>query len=312
MGGFIYTGHSHRSDVQQERNGISRLGLYAGPVVGFFVGGLLAKYSGHYSIYYASGKRMDLSRSLVSLLFVSSGKISLGRWDQPMGGCVYLCALPCDLMLHSFRFWNQSSRAWLFFVAILGLLWSLAFVFLIYDKPREHPSISEEELIYIEKSIAEVKSLYDTDEVNQINEIPWKSILTSLPVWAISCAHFARGWTFYLLLTNQPAFLNAFGFGVSENGTLGSLPHMMKVCIALLSGFIADYMRWNLMYSTTNVRKVMTCTGTNRTVDGHLSPHSLSCFQDIWSKDCVSSSCVMWPILIWELDCWHLVWDRVV
>ncbi|UJR34335.1 hypothetical protein I4U23_021738 [Adineta vaga] len=181
MGGFIYSG------------------LYAGPVVGFFVGGILAKYSGHYSIYYAS--------------------------------------------------------------AILGLIWSLAFVFLMYDKPSEHPTISEDELIYIEKSIAEVKSLFDENEVNEMSKIPWKFILMSLPVWAICCAHFARGWTFYLLLTNQPAFLNAFGFGVTENGTLGSLPHIMKVLIALLSGFIADYMRLNLLWSTTNVRKIMTCTG---------------------------------------------------
>jgi len=32
-------------------------GLYAGPVVGFFLGGILAKHTGHYSIYYASGIR---------------------------------------------------------------------------------------------------------------------------------------------------------------------------------------------------------------------------------------------------------------
>ncbi|CAF1569431.1 unnamed protein product [Adineta ricciae] len=181
MGGFIYSG------------------LYAGPVVGFFLGGILAKYSGHYSIYYAS--------------------------------------------------------------AILGLFWSFVFAYLMYEKPNEHPNISEEELIYIEKSIAEVKSLFDENETNEMSQIPWKSILTSLPVWAICCAHFARGWTFYLLLTNQPAFLNAFGFGVTENGTFGSLPHIMKVIVALSSGFIADFMRLNLFWSTTNVRKIMTCTG---------------------------------------------------
>ena len=147
------------------------------------------------------------------------------------------------------------------FVAILGLVWSLAFVFFIYEKPNEHPTISEEELVYIEKSIADVKSLYDEDETHEMNKVPWKLILISLPVWAICCAHFARGWTFYLLLTNQPAFLNAFGFGVTENGTLGSLPHIMKVIVALSSGFIADYMRLNLLWSTTNVRKIMTCTG---------------------------------------------------
>ncbi len=132
---------------------------------------------------------------------------------------------------------------------------------MIYEKPDEHPTISEEELIYIEKSVADVKSLYDENETHSISKVPWKLILISLPVWAICCAHFARGWTFYLLLTNQPAFLNAFGFGVTENGTLGSLPHIMTVLIALCSGFIADYMRLNLLWSTTNVRKIMTCTG---------------------------------------------------
>ena len=131
----------------------------------------------------------------------------------------------------------------------------------MYEKPNEHPNISEDELIYIEKSIAEVKSLFDEDEINEMSKIPWKSILTSLRVWAICCGPFARGWTFYLLLTNQPAFLNAFGFGVTENGTFGSLPHIMKVIVALSSGFIADFMRLNLFWSTTNVRKMMTCTG---------------------------------------------------
>ena len=113
------------------------------------------------------------------------------------------------------------------------MIWSLLFVIFIYDKPSEHPTISEEELNYIEKSISEVKSLFDENGKNSVRKVPWKLILLSLPVWSICCAHFARGWTFYLLLTNQPAFLNAFGFGVTENGTLGSLPHIMKVLVAL-------------------------------------------------------------------------------
>ena len=43
------------------------------------------------------------------------------------------------------------------FLAILGLIWSLIFAYLIYERPIEHPTISEEELIYIEKSIEHVK-----------------------------------------------------------------------------------------------------------------------------------------------------------
>jgi hypothetical protein len=42
---------------------LARSGLYAGPVIGFFLGGILTKYSGHFSIYYASGRRTDLPSS---------------------------------------------------------------------------------------------------------------------------------------------------------------------------------------------------------------------------------------------------------
>ena len=149
----------------------------------------------------------------------------------------------------------------LLIIAALGLLWSLVFVFFIYEKPNEHPTITKTELTYIEKSIVDVQCLYDEEDAEFLCKIPWKSILLSVPVWAVCCAHFARGWIFCLLLTNQPVFLNALGFGVTENGTLGSLPHITKVIIALLSGFIADYMRLNFSWSTTDIRKIMTCTG---------------------------------------------------
>ena len=44
--------------------------------------------------------------------------------------------------------------------------------------------------------------------VCQEQVIPWQSILTSLPVWAIVVAHFAENWGFYTLLTEMPTFLS--------------------------------------------------------------------------------------------------------
>ena len=38
--------------------------------------------------------------------------------------------------------------------------------------------------------------------------LPWKQILTSLPVMAIVVAHFAENWGFYTLLTELPSFLS--------------------------------------------------------------------------------------------------------
>jgi ACS family sodium-dependent inorganic phosphate cotransporter-like MFS transporter 6/7/8 len=41
----------------------------------------------------------------------------------------------------------------------------------------------------------------------QLFTIPWHSILTSKPVWAIIVANFARSWNFYLLLQNQLTYM---------------------------------------------------------------------------------------------------------
>ena len=137
----------------------------------------------------------------------------------------------------------------------------MIFLFVVSNKPSEDRTISPDELLFIEKGIADVKYLLSDDQNGREAAIPWRSILFSLPVWSICLAHLARGWTFYFLLTNQPAFLHALGFDISENGTFGSLPHLTKVCIAFASGFIADFMKWKLLWSTTSVRKFMTCAG---------------------------------------------------
>ncbi|CAF1341428.1 unnamed protein product, partial [Rotaria sp. Silwood1] len=193
--------------------------------------------------YYITGLVRLIQGLCAGCAFPSSHGI-LANWCPPsergrMGGFIYtgLYAGPVvGFFLGGFIAKYAGHYSIYYASAILGLIWSLLFVYLIYENPREHPTICDEELFYIEKSIADVKYIYNEKETNSIRKVPWKIILISLPVWAICLAHFARGWTFYLLLTNQPAFLNAFGFGVTQNGTLGSLPHIMKVLIALLSG----------------------------------------------------------------------------
>lgn len=37
---------------------------------------------------------------------------------------------------------------------------------------------------------------------------PWKCIFTSMPVWAINCAHFCNNWGSYTLLTQLPSYMN--------------------------------------------------------------------------------------------------------
>ena len=37
--------------------------------------------------------------------------------------------------------------------------------------------------------------------------VPWRSILLSVPVWAITCAHVSQAFGVYILLTELPNYM---------------------------------------------------------------------------------------------------------
>lgn len=138
-----------------------------------------------------------------------------------------------------------------------GIIWYMFWLWLSFEKPAKHPSISPREQLYIEKSLGDSKAKQPT-----IMTTPWIKVFTSLPVWAIIVANFARSWTFYLLLITQPKyFKEVFGMNVAEGSTLAALPHLIMTIIVPLGGQLADYLRRNEILTTTTVRKLFNCGG---------------------------------------------------
>ncbi|XP_074660137.1 vesicular glutamate transporter 3-like [Tubulanus polymorphus] len=138
----------------------------------------------------------------------------------------------------------------------MGLTWFVFWMLLSYEKPGSHPTISEEERIYIETSIGE-----STVEKSQV-KTPWKKFFTSMPVWAIIVANFCRSWSFYLLLICQPQYFDvAFKFDMSQSGVLSALPHLVMAGIVPLGGQLADFLRYRRILTTTVVRKIFNCCG---------------------------------------------------
>ncbi|KAH9488856.1 hypothetical protein Btru_059285, partial [Bulinus truncatus] len=136
---------------------------------------------------------------------------------------------------------------------VLGAIWSVAWWFLSYERPSTHPTISEEERVYIETSIGE------STMSNKNIRTPWVSFFTSMPVWAIMVANFCRSWTFYLLIISQPAYFEeVFGFKIDESGTLSALPHLVMAIIVPIGGQVADFLRRRVL-TTTVVRKIFNC-----------------------------------------------------
>lgn len=93
----------------------------------------------------------------------------------------------------------------------MGLIWYLFWLWLCFEKPSLHPTISAKELNYIESSLGAVKQ----STAPTIANTPWKAFFTSMPVYAIIVANFCRSWNFYLLVLFQASYLHSFNFEVA-------------------------------------------------------------------------------------------------
>lgn len=94
---------------------------------------------------------------------------------------------------------------------VLGLIWYVFWLWLCFEKPSLHPTISARELNYIESSLGAAKQ----SAAPTILNTPWKEFFTSMPVYAIIVANFCRSWNFYLLVLFQASYLHSFNFEVS-------------------------------------------------------------------------------------------------
>ncbi|XP_022672843.1 vesicular glutamate transporter 1-like [Varroa destructor] len=144
-----------------------------------------------------------------------------------------------------------------YFYGICGIIWYATWLWLSFERPAFHPTISAQERQYIEESLGSTcqsaPTLYNT---------PWKYIFTSLPVWAIIVANFCRSWTFYLLILSQPMyFKQVHKLPLSESGFLGALPHLLMATVVPFGGQLADRLRKRQILTTTQVRKLFNCGG---------------------------------------------------
>ncbi|GFS51063.1 putative inorganic phosphate cotransporter [Trichonephila inaurata madagascariensis] len=136
----------------------------------------------------------------------------------------------------------------------LGCVWFLAWSAFIYETPSQHPNISKEELLFIEQN--------KDEKTKQKNDIPWKDIFTSLPMWAVIVAHFGHNFGFLILLTEMPTYLSTIlHFDIKSNGILSALPYVVQAMSAWLASYLADRIRESGRLSITNIRKVSNSIG---------------------------------------------------
>lgn len=143
--------------------------------------------------------------------------------------------------------------AWIFYIfGAVAIVWYVLWCVVVSESPAEHLTISRNELDYIQQGLTLKKR-------GLSSPLPWKKMLTSLPVLAIVVAHFAENWGFYTLLTELPSFLSdVMDYDLYKAGTMAALPYVVMVVMVQVGGQLADLIRKFDLLSTTNTRKFFT------------------------------------------------------
>jgi len=137
---------------------------------------------------------------------------------------------------------------------VVGCVWSAAWFLLCYDSPATHPRISMTEREYWEKMIG-------TTELVVHPPTPWRNILTSIHVWALTVAFFALNWGYSMTMTWIPVFMrDVLGFNMTNSGLFSGISFLAMVSIVTV-GLLADWLRSPGRLSTSVVRKIFCATG---------------------------------------------------
>ncbi|ALC41364.1 CG9864 [Drosophila busckii] len=180
----------------------------------------------------------------------------VSKWSPPDEKGKFLAALMggtfgtvitwplCGLIIESLG-WD-----WAFYiVAIIVVVISLLWLYLVADTPAQHSSISLKEREYIESSLSGTLS-------KQAKWPPYKQLLVSMPFYALLLLHYGSMWGLFFLLTATPKFLSeVLGFNLSSAGFLSSLPHIARLLAAFGFGSVADWLRRKGWWTITFTRK---------------------------------------------------------
>ncbi|XP_044576084.1 sialin-like [Cotesia glomerata] len=136
----------------------------------------------------------------------------------------------------------------------VGVIWCVLWYFFAFDTPASHPRISHQERQYIQGSV-----IHQVGSTEQAMPVPWKSILTSWPAWAIGITTFGRIWVHYVFIIPGPMYMKTvLGFSIQTNGFLSGAPFICSYFSSVVFCYIADVLVTRQLMTLTNVRKMFT------------------------------------------------------
>ncbi|XP_048745499.2 sialin-like isoform X1 [Ostrea edulis] len=141
-------------------------------------------------------------------------------------------------------------------LGLVSIIWVVLWMLLTSDSPEQHKGISTIEKQYILQSLRKTTRQGNTMDLN----VPWRSIFTSMPVYAIVLSNFASDWGGYTFLTNIPSYMKeVLKLDITSNGFYSALPYIGFWCVVNGAGVLADFTQKYL--TTTMTRKIFEFSG---------------------------------------------------
>jgi len=134
------------------------------------------------------------------------------------------------VMLH----YGWRSSFWL--CAVIGLIAGLVWFRIARDRPAEHASVSPSEMAYIRAGISTENS-----QERNTKLIPWKSVLKSREVLAITISYFAFGYAAWIFFSWFYIYLaEVRGLNLKASAFYATLPFLAMAACCPLGGLISD------------------------------------------------------------------------
>ncbi len=115
--------------------------------------------------------------------------------------------------------------------AVLGVIWAAVWLSYAADTPREHPSISQDELHYIESNIAPKPH----------GKLPLRLIFTSGPILILAVSTMCYSYILWTFLFWFPTYLiEARAFSLATVGVLGVVIHGLGFIGTISGGALSD------------------------------------------------------------------------
>ena len=124
---------------------------------------------------------------------------------------------------------------------IIGILWAVIW-YVFYRDPKDHPTISEQELALLTAEPAKNESPIKDNKIT-FDAANLKLAFSHRKLWGIYIGQFCLGGTLMFFLTWFPTYLVEYrGLDFIKSGFLASVPFLAAFFGVLVSGFASDFL----------------------------------------------------------------------